>query len=359
MNERRRLWVSLGTALGVPAVVALLAAMIWGEQLVLFGYKSHRLVGRLNEFEAYLHSGEHERELASHYSVCVFGDSSHFYKLPKRNWMLPTLRRELTTRGIDDIAVYGMSFTALTAWDYYLLLNRVAPEAPDLLILPVQLGSFSTAWLTRRPWHFPILHRYLPVSEFADAYGLSVAGRSFHWEQIALQRLDYAVFGGRARPFFGGIRYLWNLGRAGAAQSVGDALMGDWPAIADALDQTPTWQQIDNDIREDHELFSAFDLINRLATAHDISILYYTAQINEKSYARLGVELRLEENYDLIERRLKTGPGIHVLELGTENPEEVFADESLHYNPLGISRLADRLVEAVVEIRAGRNPDRT
>jgi hypothetical protein len=359
MTARRKLWVSFGIAFGVPALIAMALAIVWGEQLVLFGYKSHRLIGTLNNFEEYLASAEHESELATHYTVCVFGDSSHFYKLPAQSRMLPTLRRELTARKIDDVAVYGMSFTALTAWDYYLLLNRVAPDAPDLLILPVQLGSFSTAWLTRRPWHFPTLHRYLPVSEFGNVYGLSVAGRSFRWEQIALQRLDYAVFGGKAKPFFGGIRYLWNLGRAGAEQAVGEALMGDWPPISDALDQPPTWQKIDDDIREDHELFSSFDLINRLAAERDIPILYYTAQINEKAYARLGIELRLNENYDRITRRLKTGPGIHVLELGKENPEEVFADESLHYNPFGISRLAARLIEAVVEIRAGRDPDRT
>jgi hypothetical protein len=356
MDARRKLRISIGVALGVPTLLVAVAATLWGEQLVLFGYKSHRLIGRLNEFEAYLASARHETETASKYTIGVFGDSSHFYKLPDESWMIPTLQRELQARRVDDVAVYGMSFTALTAWDYYLLLNRVVDDPPDLLILPVQLGSFSKAWLTRTGWHFPTLHHYLPYSEWGRAYGLSVAGRSFHWEQIALQRLDYAVFDGRAQPFFGGIRYLWNLGRAGAVKSVGNALMGDWPPIADAVEQVPTWQQVDNDIRENHELFSAFDRINELAAEHEIPILYYTAQLNAASYARLGIDLRLAKNYGLVERRLKTGPGIHVLQLGIENPEDSFADESLHYNPLGISRLATHLVDAAIEIRAGRNP---
>lgn len=352
MTLRSKLALTCGIALGVPAVLTAVLAIFWGEQLVLLGYKSHRLIGRLNGFEAYLASPEHEHALEKPFTVCVFGDSSHFYKLPVESWMVPTLQRELASRGIDDIAVYGTAFTALTAWDYYLLLNRVVEYEPDLLILPVQLGSFSRAWLTRRAWHFPTLHRYLLASELVHAYGISVAGRSFHWEQLALQRLDYALFDGKAGPFFGGIRYLWNLGRAGAELSIGNALMGDWPPLSDAVDTPPTWQQMDSDIREDHELFSAFDRINRLAAERRISILYYTGQVNAASFARLGIELRLKENYDRIARRLRTGPGIHVLELSSENPEDAFSDESFHYNEVGIARAASRLVDAILEIRA-------
>lgn len=297
---------------------------------------------RLAELEAYLASDDYARTRGA-YRVAVLGDSTHFWPLPKRQRMLPTLRSALAERGAGDIAVYGISAGAFSGYDFYLLLNRLVDDPPDLVVAPVNLRSFSPQWNALLDHDFPRIEAYLRLSELPRALGLSVGTRMLRWDTLLLVHLDLWLFDGDLGAFLRGLgrwlhaerdRILADLAPPGEA-AAGPASASAWP------------QQV----TPDNPTLQPFRLLNSLAARHGIAVLYYTVQANERAQAAHGVDLSLRRNYALIGREIGRAPGVEFLDLSASNPPWMFSDEHEHLSREGIRAVAGRLADAIVAHR--------
>lgn len=227
------------------------------------------------------------------------------------------------------------------------------------MILPVHPGAFSVRWLGDKGYRFQRLERWLPLRSWPEAMTLQVAGRSFRWERLLLQRIDGWLLGGNGEPF---LRGLARAGRAWARRlgdRLRDGILPDWAPRATEVTPASRWaieaaaSQLEHDVTSDHELFAVYRAIHRLAARNGIALLYYTTQINEPDLLRRGVDPRLERNLAVIRAQIGSGPGVHFLDLRGESPPRFFSDH-WHLTPEGVGHLAERLHGAALAIRDGR-----
>ena len=114
--------------------------------------------------ESYLESEDHRGARREKFSVFVMGDSTHYWSLQPQDYMVPVLERAIAAKGVEDIAIYGVSGGALNAFDFYLVLNRIVHEKPDVVVVPVGMRSFSEFWLEVQSNAHPPLRRKYPRS---------------------------------------------------------------------------------------------------------------------------------------------------------------------------------------------------
>lgn len=347
----RRLAITLvttGLALAAPVVAA---AVHDGRAIADLDQADRRKRARLAEFEQYLASPEHGQARAQGFSVCVLGDSTHFWPRPRDERMLPTLRAALPPG--HPIEVYGISAGAFSAYDYYLLMNRLVDEAPDLVVVPVNLRSFSTWWSRIREHDLPRIERYLRLDELPHAHGLEVGDRQIRWDALALVHLDGLLFDGDAGALLrGGARYL-HAERDRVLGSLGEQLGWRPPEMLRRQQRRFGWNVDDSSewperVRRDHPMLEPYRLLNRLATEHRMPVLYYSVQANEQAQAKLGVRLDLRHNYQVIAQEIGRDPIVTFLDLSNENPPWMFADDSDHLSREGMQHVAKRLARAIV-----------
>ena len=128
-NRRRLLLIAAvfsAFVIGVPC--AIYAA--WGERMLGLGHHTLDLAIREQALSDYLRSPAHRRLERDGFEVSLFGDSTHFFRLDREHHLMSQLRGRIASRDRDHFGYYGLSHRAFSAWDYYLLLHRVAPARP-------------------------------------------------------------------------------------------------------------------------------------------------------------------------------------------------------------------------------------
>jgi len=342
-------------AAGLAALPVALLALSEGH-LVPLGEKDPVKTRRLHFLEDHMRSERHRTAREEKFNVFVMGDSTHYWSLPRIHWMVPVLKRALPEELKDDIAIYGFSGGALNAFDFYLLLNRIVHERPDLVVIPVGQRSFSEYWLHDEGYRFHGMDHYLEPCEFLRAWNLSVAGREIPLVGWQLRRLDARLFDGRGAHALRGAKVFFENESERLGALIGAAAFAAWePVPAEAqLAVIPQYQRWNTDVAADHPLLEAFHLINDLAARHGIEVLYYSEQINVEAQRKRGRNVRIRENFAVIERAITGGPGVHFLMLSDRNPPEMFSDDIDHMTPDGIATVAAALAREIVALERAK-----
>jgi hypothetical protein len=356
LPPRARLAVAaLAYAMGLAALPAALLALSNGH-LVPLGEKDPVKTRRLRLLEEHLRSEEHRRVREEKFTVFVMGDSTHYWSLPASHHMLSVLENALPEGEKDEIAFYGIAGGALDAFDFYLLLNRIARERPDVVVIPVGLRSFSDWWLHNQGYRFHGLDHYLQPSEFLRAWNLSVAGREIPLVGWLLRRLDAGFSDGRAAHLLRGGKVFFESESERLQQGISETVLASWEPVPKEVQwkAIPRYRRWNTDIAEDHPLLRAYGLINDLAARHGIEVLYYTEQVNVEAQRKKGKDLRVRENFATIESAVAGGPGVHFLTLSDENPPEMFSDDIDHLTPEGIASVAAAIVREIVALERAK-----
>jgi hypothetical protein len=353
LTPRSRL--TLAVALFGAALAAFPAVWfgISDGQLVPLGYLDPVKTERLKLLEMRMNSEEHRRAVEEKFNVFVMGDSTHYWSLPPEHHLVAAIRRSLAAASQTDVEVYGLAGGALNAFDFYLLLNRIAREKPDLVIVPLSLRSFSDRWLQDRGYQFHGMDHYPGPAELLRARNLAVAGRELTTVGWLLRKFDAAFFRGNAGHLLRGVQSWFQAEKERIELEIERTAFATWtPVPAEVqLDLIPLHAAWNTHIPPDHPLFEAFRLINRFAARHGIELLYYTEQVNVSAQREKGNDIRIRENFATIERAVTGGAGVHFLMLSDRNPPEIFSDDVDHLTPDGIEALADALVRETLAIR--------
>jgi hypothetical protein len=342
-------------ATSLAALPAALLALSEGH-LVPLGEKDPIKTQRLRYLEEHLQSQDHRTAKEEKFNVFVIGDSTHYWSLPRRHRMVPVLQRALHDDAKNDTAIYGFAGGALNAFDFYLLLNRVAHERPDVVVIPVGLRSFSEYWLHNEGYRFHDMDHYLLPSEITRAWNLSVAGREISLVGWLLRRLDALLFDGRGAHLLRGAKVFFEDESERIEDRIERTALGSWEPVPveTRLATTPNYPRWNTDITADHPLLRAYGLINDLAARHGIEVLYYTEQMNVEAQRKKGRDLRIRENFAVIESAIAGEPGVHFLMLSDENPPEIFSDDVDHLTPEGIAGVAAAIAREIAALKRAR-----
>jgi hypothetical protein len=344
-------------ATGLFGLPAALFALSDGH-LVPLGEKDPIKTHRLRYLEDYLRSEDHRRAKEEKFTVFVMGDSTHYWSLPRIHWMVPELQRALPEDVKDDIAIYGLAGGALNAFDFYLLLNRIVREEPDVVVIPVGLRSFSEFWLHDEGYRFHGMDHYLLASEIPRSWNLSVAGRKIQLVGWMLRRLDASLFDGRAAHLLRGAKVFFENESERIEDRIEETALASWEPVPAELElaMIPNYPRWNTDIARDHPLLEAYALINDLAARRGTLVLYYTEQINVEAQREKGRDLRIRENFAVIERAIAGGPNVHFLMLSDRNPPEMFSDDVDHMTPEGIASVAAAIVREIAALERAKRP---
>jgi len=297
---------------------------------------------QLDDFESRLESLA-SRRADPRFSVAVLGDSSHFWSLDPAHCMRPSLERALRPSERARIEIYGVAARAFSAFDYYLLVNRLVDARPDLVVVPVNLRSFGQEWIESATHEFTPIERYLRIDELWAAPDVPVGRRELGWERVLIRRLDEALAGGRISLLLRGLRRHLRAELLLAAENTFPArLLHPLPTPS-----PPVWPDA---IAPDHPMLAYFRAINRLAASHGIEVLYYTVQTNLEAIAESGTRLDLRGLYASIEREIAHAPGVHFLDLAGSNPRWMFSDASEHLNQRGMRLVSERIARRIAEL---------
>jgi hypothetical protein len=336
--------IATATFATLPTLLALLAiAIVDGSALITLVRGELAKRARLAEFESRLESLE-ARSDGSRFSVAVLGDSTHYWSLPPERTMQPSIERALRPEPRQRIRIHGVAAQAFTAFDYYLLLNRMVEDPPDLVVIPVNVRSFGDSWIASAEHAYAASERYLRFDELAAAPDVRLGARELGWERVLIRRLDEALAGGRISLLLRGLRR--HLGadlELAAERSLPAWLLRAQPSP----DEPPVWPRA---IGPDHPMLAYFRAINRLAARYGVEILYYTVQCNLEALSERGIQIDLRGLYASVEREIAGAPGVHFLDLSAHNPRWMFSDTADHLNERGMRLVAGRLADRIAEL---------
>jgi len=348
--------VALALSLFAAGLIAfpLVLARVSGGALAALGQKDPVKTTRLRLMEEHFASAGWGEADDSKFRVFLMGDSTHYWSLPRSGRMLPALGRAIAKRGYRDVEVSGVSGGALNAFDFYLLLNRVVRERPDLVVIPVGTRSFSDWWLHNEGYRFHEMDHYPSFVELLRARNLSVAGRELSVVGWGLRGVDAGLFDGRVAHLLRGAKVWFDAEWERVEYVITRRLFGRGARIGEAEpDEYERWITA---IAADHPLFEAYRLINDLASRNGIEVLYYSEPANAIAQRRKGRELDLERNFAVIERAITDSPGVRFLRLAHHDSPKMFSDDVDHLTRHGIDVVAGALADEIVRVRTGDVP---
>ena len=296
----------------------------------------------LAQFEEQLASPSYAETSA--FRVALLGDSTHFTFLSRDERMPRAVEHALAERTDDDFSLVAISAGAFSSYDYYLLLCRLVEDPPDLLVVPVNLRSFGSHWQAIREHDFPRMEAYLPLAELLRGHGLEYGTRFLRWDRLLRVRLDVALFDGNVHAFFRGTQR-W-------VQRERERILRGGTPVARA-ERPYIWPA---EVTSESAPLEAFRRLNDLAARHDVPVLYYTLQANERAQAAKGVDLQLQRHYAFIRGEIGEDPGVTYLDLSDHNPPWMFGDDHEHLTPPGARAVAERLADAIIAHRDGATP---
>jgi len=335
-------------------VFPLVLDRISGGALAPLGQKDPVKTMRLSVMEESFSSASRRNGGDGEFRVFVMGDSTHYWSLPRAKRMVPALQRAFTKRGYDEVEVAGLAGGALNAVDFYLLMNRVVRERPDLVVIPVGTRSFSEWWLYNEGYRFHEMDHYPSFVELMRARKLSVAGRELDVIGWGLRSLDARFCEGRVAHLLRGAKVWFDGEKDRITYLITRRLFGPDAVMRTAA--APDRERWISNIEGDHPLFEAYRLINDLAKRNGIEVLYYSEPANQAAQRLKGRELNLANNFAVIEREISGAPGVRFLRLAGRYSSDIFSDDVDHLTRAGIEKVADAIVDEIVELQGGDAP---
>jgi hypothetical protein len=81
-------------------------------------------------------------------SIGFLGDST-VVSYPEGEKLPDRLREVLAERHKRKVSVFNLAIPGMSSWDFYVLADKVVRSRPDMLIVAINLASFSPSWRTR------------------------------------------------------------------------------------------------------------------------------------------------------------------------------------------------------------------
>jgi hypothetical protein len=275
----------------------------------------------------------------------LVGDSSHTFFPGMPESMLNITREVAREKGLGErVEIYGAAQPGFHVYDFYLLMNRIAPEKPRLVVMPVNARTFGK--ISQMHW-FEDLYGYLLWSELVNPSGLSSAVRPLPWGSLLTAKLQASVMRDTGLPFPLVATHLWKNLQDGwerdfkkwAAEDLG---LERWVAPPQERGKklAPEWV----DIAPGHHLFPVFHRINRLARTSGMTVLYYAVPLNLAGTSLPPAFMR--DSYATIREQLADPPYAHFLDLSTMDMHNQFVDALEHFTPEAKRDLARALLDA-------------
>lgn len=355
LSDHAKALLTLALVLLIVASAAMGSYWNGGPELVAKGTRNLGLVNRLDGLHVYLDSETHV-QAEDKFSICVFGDSTHFYKLEPRDRMLPQLQNEFPREYKNSVEWYGIHALGFDAYDFLFLLNWIVSEKPNLVVIPLNLRAFGYNWVHTPLVLLPELERYIQLAEIPTAMRLSNKTHELRWEHILLRKLDFAMFESQLGRFFRGVKLTYNETNKNIDKSIEERFATRAaPLPYDKVRPKVNFfeyfaRRYQIDFSNGHSMLDAFEQLNRLAHENDVEVMYYTVQCEDEKVPQ-------EEHFEYIHDRLANDPGVHFVDLlGLVKPEQFSLQE--HLTKEGIEVVASHLSTAIAEImrqRTGRS----
>jgi len=350
LGPARTLGATLLTTIAALAM-ALAGAYAWdGPAIIAEG--AGPMDETLPRFEEQLSEWSKDARRASVYNVWVLGDSTHQSRGPGDLRMVRAIRDAFEQKKIGDVTVHGVQNANCNAFEFYFLMNRLAEDAPDMVVMPLNLRAFGSRWLDDERNGFPVMERYIQWRHILEARRLSARGREITGIGIVLRKLDWAIFGSRAEWFLNGIK----VRAEGRPQPDSDASLPGIQGIDTAPQRTreealawlAEYREIgetafDRRIDDQHALVPVFHAIERLALEHGTGVMYYTVQTPDSRAQQIS-------NFTALRWALGNRPGIRFVEMLDVLQREDF-ERNEHFFTSGMRRVASRLADEIILAR--------
>lgn len=315
-----------------------------GQELTRRARQGSTVLEVMFNLERYLESPAHRQAKERLPGLFLVGDSSHTFFPDMPDSMLNLTREVARERGLDrQVEIYGAAQPGFHAYDFYLLMNRIAPERPRLMVMPVNARTFGK--ISHMHW-FDDLYGYLLWSELINPSGLSSTVRPLPWGSLLTAKLEASVMRDKGLPFLLVVSHVWrglqddweNGFKKWAGEELG---LERWvgPPQDKSKGLLPEWV----DIEPDHHLFPVYRRINRLARASGITVIYYAVPLNLESTSLPPVFMR--DSYATIRKQLDDPPAARFLDLSTLDVRGQFVDSLEHFTPQAKRDLAAAILD--------------
>jgi hypothetical protein len=343
------LWACLAVTLGGGLADVYLER---GGPLTEEACRQSTVLGVLRDTERYLRSPAHQQARGKLAGLVLLGDSSHYQHPGTDDHLLYTLRDTVKQRWLNDkVEVYGAAHPGFHAYDFYFLLNHLAPHHPRLVIMPVNVRTFGN--ISRKYW-FDELYGYIQWGELLRPAGLSSASRPMSWSTLLAAKLEASFMTGPGLPFLQVVRNRFKAARDGAEQTYRreikeftgrDNWMG--PPMDRAHKLGAEWSEI----TPGHHLLPVYKRINRLAAEAGIGVLYYAVPMNpDTRHLRKGF---VDDSYAVLARELREPPHAQFLDLSAlPLADDAFVDGLEHFTPGAKRLIARALLEEALPLLA-------
>lgn len=318
--------------------------------MVKIGQHTAPLIGVLEEFESYLNSDEHTDKEESRFSVPIFGDSTHRYKLADH--FMPRLQFRNTSDKNTSIEFYGLSYFALGPWEYFLLLNRLSLEEPDLIVLPVNLRYFTDYNMNLKLSRIYAFDHFVRWGEIPGALEFKVADREFRWSKLLWTKFDARYFNRDLTPLFNGLKSELRTWYRYRLNFLLNLQPERWESFPDKGLETVSPESAGYELvlDQDHPLLQVYSEINRFAEENGLTILYYQTDLDDTWQDKMGLQCHVDENYRFLEEFLSKSPNASYYIVNSAVPSSLHVDAWGHMTDDGIRIVADDLFEKVTAL---------
>lgn len=265
-----------------------------GPDFVKKGDFNPRLTNRLDRLTRYLESDARARRGEDRFSIVMLGDSTHYMGLQWANQMPAQFRRQFPQDLRSRTEIFGINMLGFDAHDYYRLAGWLIDEDVDMIVVPVNLRSFSPVWSDLQTVSYPRLMRHVRLEEIPRAAALADDTHDYRWDLILQRKLDFRFFNGDVGFYFQGLKKAFGDRveefDAKVLERFSDFATPIPPARLSAADRaklSPEERakvnpaiQYPESISRDYTTMKAFLELGRLARKHDVQIVYYTVQPN-------------------------------------------------------------------------------
>lgn len=337
-----------------PALWAGVALTLLGATADVYGQRGQELTRQARQastvlqvmfdLERYLESPAHQRARGRLPGLFIVGDSSHTFFPDMPDSMLNLTRAVGRERGLEGrVEIYGAAQPGFHAYDFYLLMNRIASERPRVLVMPVNARTFGK--ISHMFW-FDDLYGYLLWSELVNPGGLSTAVRPLPWGGLLSAKLEASVMRDKGLPFPLVATHLWKALQDGWENDFKKWAGEEWglkrwagPPQDSAKTKLPEWV----DIEPGHHLFPVYHRINHLARSSGITVVYYAVPLNLEGTSLPPGFMR--DSYAAIRRQLDDPPHARFLDLSAMDMRGQFVDSLEHFTPQAKRDLAAAILE--------------
>ncbi|HIA47679.1 MAG TPA: hypothetical protein EYN96_06850 [Candidatus Hydrogenedentes bacterium] len=315
--------------------------------LTQLGQKTQPGVSEREKFDQFLESSAHRNKRKDNYSVCVLGDSTHRFELVDR--FMPRFKYRHENDQSETLEIYGVSFFGMGPREYYLLMNRLSVEQPDIVVIPVHLRLFTDYLMRQEHNRIDTFNQYLQWSEIPRALSIKVADRQFEWENLLLQKADAHFFDSRIAPLANGTKNELQVQYDFYLENHPHLQPDDWEVMPENTDNSISREPSGYEllIQEDHMILPLYDGIIRLAKKHHIQILFYPVGLDDTMQAELGLQMHVDENYRFLEKYLKQDSNALFYWPPTPIPSHLYVDAWGHMNEEGIHTVADDIFDKI------------